>query len=55
MGDFIYLEEDQDMTLFIDTKKRLDPNFKLKLIVHITDNSGIRNFKRFYPVKELLN
>lgn len=54
MGDFIYLEEDQDLTLFIDTKKKLNPDFVLKTNENFSENeSGIRKFKRFYPVKEL--
>jgi len=50
-GEFAYLEEDCDAQLFVDLKRKLDPNFKLKFKEHICDNpSRIRSFQPYVRV-----
>jgi len=53
-GDKIYLEEDMDMSTFIDAVEKHYPfiwknNFKYSLEVIYHDDSPIRNYRRYKP------
>lgn len=46
-GNTVYLEEDQDLNIFLNAKEKQNPDFKLSVQESYTENSGIRNFQRY--------
>lgn len=45
--EFVYLEEDQDLTLFIKTMKKSNLNFKILNMKQSNKSSKIRSYERF--------